>query len=457
MAKTTDSIHVLPAKTPALHSERPRGSDETGRKTKVLVFPCGSEVGLELFRSLARDTHIELHGASSVPSNHGKYLYANYTDGLPYIDDPGFLEAMNGVVRSRGIDYLFPAMDSVATALAAHQGQLACKVIGSPGETCRICGSKRATYETLADAIRVPTLYSDLEEVPRWPVFLKPDSGYGSRGTRKVGSAQEARFFLDREPGLLAMEYLPGREYTVDCFTDRHGNLRFAGARERLRVQNGISVHSRPAEDSRFMKLAGAVNARLPLRGVWFFQLKESNDGELTLLEVAPRVAGTMALYRNLGVNLALLSVFDAMERDVAIQANDFAIEIDRALTARFHTDLSYRHVYIDLDDCLICDGLVNTDAAAFLYQCVNRGVAIHLLTRHAGTVAETLRRARLAGLFDEVAHLQSGERKSDFIRHDDAIFIDDSFAERKDVRERKGIPVFAPDAIECLLDGRRP
>ncbi|MGE5296746.1 MAG: carbamoylphosphate synthase large subunit short form, partial [Solirubrobacterales bacterium] len=171
------------------------------RKAKVLVFPCGSEVGLELFRSLSKDTHIELYGASSTPSNHGKYLYANYEDGLPYVTDPGFIEAVNAAARNRGIDYLFPAMDSVATALATHEKQLACKVIGSPGETCRICGSKRATYEALAGTIRVPALYQSLEAVPRWPIFLKPDNGYGSRGTRKVGSRQEAQFFLDREPG----------------------------------------------------------------------------------------------------------------------------------------------------------------------------------------------------------------------------------------------------------------
>jgi hypothetical protein len=364
---------------------------------------------------------------------------------------------MNALVRSRGIDYLFPAMDSVALELAAHQEQLACRVVGSPLPTCRICCSKRLTYETLSQVLPVPTLYRNLLDVPRWPIFLKPDCGYGSRGTRKVASREEAEFFLDRQKELLAMEYLPGREYTVDCFTDRHRNLLFAGARERLRIQNGISVHSRPVEGPVFQRLARDINAALPLRGVWFFQLKESDNGTLTLLEIAPRVAGTMALYRNLGVNLALMSVFDAMNMDVAVQVNDFGIEIDRALAARFHTDLSYRHVYIDLDDCLICDGLVNTDAAAFLYQCVNRGIAIHLVTRHAGAIDETLRRARLQGLFDEIIHLQSGERKSDAIRHVDAIFIDDSFGERKDVRQRKGIPVFAPDAIECLMDCRRP
>jgi hypothetical protein len=424
----------------------------TQSKARVLVFPCGSEVGLEIFRSLGRDTHIELHGASSTPSNHGRYLYANYTDGLPYVTDPGFVGALNALVRSRRIDYLFPAMDCVALGLATHQEQLGCTVIGSPQETCRICCSKGATYEALSSVMRVPMLYRRLDRVSRWPIFLKPDCGYGSRGTRVAGSREEAEFFLGREKGLLAMEYLPGREYTVDCFTDRHGNLLFAGARERLRIQNGISVHSRPVEGAVFEDMARIINARLRLRGVWFFQLKEAGDGTLTLLEVAPRVAGTMALYRNLGVNLALLSVFDAMEMEISVQANDFPIEIDRALAGRFRTDLAYDHVYMDLDDCLICDGVINVQAVAFLYQCVNRKIAVHLLTRHGGSVGETLRQARLESLFDDIIHLQSGERKSDSIHHINAIFIDDSFRERKDVREQKGIPVFAPDAIECLM-----
>ncbi|HON93554.1 MAG TPA: ATP-grasp domain-containing protein [Sedimentisphaerales bacterium] len=425
-------------------------------KARVLVFPCGSEVGLEVFRSLAGDTHIELHGASSTPSNHGKYLYRNYVDGLPHVTNPAFLDAMNALVRSRGIDYLFPAMDSVALALAETQDRLACQVIGSPLETCRVCHSKHATYERFAKIVRVPELYHDLADVPRWPIFLKPDCSYGSRGTRVAESPEEARFFLAREKDLLAMEYLPGKEYTIDCFTDRHGSLLFAGARQRLRIQNGICVHGRRADNDIFRVFADTINARLRFRGVWFFQLKESHDGEMVLLEIAPRVAGTMSLHRNLGVNLAKLSVYDAMGLDVSILMNEFPIEVDRALTNRFHVGLSYRHVYIDLDDCLICEGIINVEVIAFLYQCVNRGITLHLVTRHAGSVRQTLKQTRMENLFDAILHLQDGQRKSEVIRHADAIFIDDSFAERTDVHDRKGIPVFAPDAIECLMDWRR-
>lgn len=422
------------------------------KRKRVLVFPCGSEIGLELHRSLSKSIHIELYGGSSASSDHGRYLYRNYIGGLPYVDEPGFIDAVNAVISSYEIDYLIPALDRVLLGFAVHQERLECGVIGSPLETCRICCSKRRTYETFSGVLRVPALYRSLSDVAKWPVFLKPDEGCGSRGTRLVGSPHEAEFFLDRDQELLAMEYLPGKEYTVDCFTDRHGSLRFAGTRQRIRIQNGISVHSRPVEAGEFRTLAETINRRLRFRGLWFFQVKESEEGTLTLMEIAPRASGTMSLYRNLGVNFALLSIFDAMEMDVEILVNDFQIEVDRALSNRFKTDLSYKHLYIDLDDCLILEGAVNTEAIALLYQCVNRGISIHLLTRHARSVDETLRRFRLEGLFDEIVHLRDGEPKSDSIRHRDAIFLDDSHAERKDVREKKGIPVFAADAIECLL-----
>ncbi len=422
-----------------------------------MVFPCGSEIGLELHRSLLTSTHVELFGASSA-SDHGEFVYANYRGGLPYVQEPGFIEAVGAVVRDWRIDYLFPALDSVLLEFALHQERLPCRIIGSPRETCRVCNSKGLTYETLAGVVRVPAVYRRLSDVPTWPIFLKPDVGSSSRGTRRVATVEDAAFFLARDPTLLALEYLPGKEYTVDCFTDRHGRLRFAGARERMRIQNGISVHSEPVTDGAFRALAEKINGALLFRGLWFFQVKESQERTLTLMEVSPRASGTMTLYRNLGVNFPLLSVFDAMDLDVDILVNDFQIEVDRALSNRFRTNLSYAHLYLDLDDCLLCGEVVNTQAVALLYQCVNRGIALHLLTRHAQGLEETLRRFRLHGLFDEIVHLAAGERKSDAIHHRDAIFLDDSFAERKEVHDHTGIPVFAPDAIECLLvrDGGR-
>ena len=67
----------------------------------------------------------------------------------------------------------------------------------------------------------------------------------------------------------------------------------------------------------------------------------------------------------------------------------------------------------------------------------------------------ESLEDYRIApGLFDEIIHLRHGESKAEHVRGR-AIFIDDSFAERKQVHERCGVPVFDLDMVESLLDWR--
>ena len=45
------------------------------------------------------------------------------------------------------------------------------------------------------------------------------------------------------------MEYLPGRELTVDCFSDRERGVLFARARPRERTRAGISMATRTEPD----------------------------------------------------------------------------------------------------------------------------------------------------------------------------------------------------------------
>jgi len=426
----------------------------TSQKIKVLVFPCGSEIGLEINAALRHSRLLELWGASSVSSNHGKYVYENYVESFPYIDAPGFLPALRAFIEAKKINFIFSAHDSVVLELAHRQSEIPCKVITSPFATCAIARSKRKTNELLSKhGIRVPKIFEPCEPHLRFPVFLKPDVGQGSKGTFKVTSYEEIQFYRLKDPSLLVLEYLPGKEFTVDCFTDRHGALLFVGARERLRIQNGISVHTKPVSNSSFNNLASQLNKILTFRGAWFFQVKEDEQNELAVLELAPRIAGSMGLYRSLGVNFPLLSIFDAMGQDLKILCNSSEVEMDRALASRFRTNLNYNHIYIDLDDCIVFGEKVNTAVIAFLYHCLNRGKRLHLLTRHKGNVQETLTQFRLNGLFDTVVHLQQADSKANHITCRPCIFIDDSFSERADVQNTLGIPVFAPDAVESLMD----
>ena len=420
---------------------------------KVLVFPCGTEIGLEIQRALDSARGIVLFGGSSV-GDHGEFAYKNYIPDIPYVSDDRFLAELNGIIKERGIDYVIPAHDAVILKLAeaAESGRLSCRLLTAPYSTCRICRSKNETHSTFTGLLPVPRRYSSLEDVREWPVFLKPDLGCGSRGVFLCSSRAEASRQLEKCGDLLIFEYLPGREYTVDCFTDRHGKLVFCGGRERARILNGISVRTIPVDSPALRKAAEIINSKLDFRGVWFFQMKEDKSGRPMLLEIAPRVAGAMALYRNLGVNFALMSLYDAEGHDVDVIRNEFPLIFDRALGGRFKAVLDYSRVYVDWDDCVVRGDSLNLPMVAFLYQCVDSGVELILLTRHAGDLRAALRRHRLEQVFSSVVHIKDGSPKSSFVKAPTSIFIDDSFAERKEVREKTGIPVFAPDAVESLL-----
>ena len=82
--------------------------------------------------------------------------------------------------------------------------------------------SKRDSFDIIfKEILLVPRIF-ELDRLQKngdpFPVFLKPECGYGSRDTFIAQSKNEVVFFLDQNPSLIIMEYLPGKEYTVECF-----------------------------------------------------------------------------------------------------------------------------------------------------------------------------------------------------------------------------------------------
>lgn len=420
---------------------------------RILVFPCGSEIGLEVYRSLRYSRHIELVGASSI-SDHGRFVYKEYYDQVPFIDSPEFEDFFKRLIQENRIDAVYPTMDLVISTLTGIRDRLGCKVLGSPHETNMLALSKKETYRFFQSKINVPKAYVNFNEIEHFPIFSKPDVGYGSKGTKVLRNLEEVKSRLAMYPEYLLLEYLPGEEYTVDCFTDKAGELLFVGSRKRGRVQKGISVNTFPATEiaEKALEIAKVLNSEVSFQGAWFFQLKENEQGELSLLEFATRLGGSSSLFRSKGINFALMTVFDAFDYPVEVIENHFGIELDRALDQKFKIDLEYHTVYVDLDDCLLIDDQLNSELIKFIFQSINKSKRIVLITKHERDLTETLLKFRVLSLFDELIHLRKDQEKSDFMTDRSAVFIDDSFAERKKVSLKLRIPVFAPDAVSALI-----
>jgi len=291
-------------------------------KKRILVFPAGSEIGLEIHRSLKDSKHFELYGASSVP-NHARMVFDHYIPDVLPVDHPGFITDISVLCDMHKIDFIYPAHDDVGVALALAQDKLP-PVIGPDIQAFEVCRSKNRTYNIFNEIS--PRRTMDL------PMFAKPDIGQGSKGAYKIETESQFKESVLSGLDLCIREYLPGPEYTVDCFTDRHGELRFCEGRIRDRISNGIAVETHWVVNPVFTEFAELISSRLKMRGAWFFQVKEDKEGKLKLLEIAPRIAGSSGLWRAHGVNLPELSLLDAMGEDVEINFEPREVIMSRAL-----------------------------------------------------------------------------------------------------------------------------
>lgn len=417
---------------------------------KVAIFPAGSEIGLEICNALKYEKYIELFGLTSV-LDHAQMVFERLCF-VPYYKEERFIQKLNEVLEENAIDYLYPAYDDILLFLTEQQKEIKAKVVTSPLDTIEITRSKRKTYQFLQKENFIPKVYHKMEEVEEYPVFAKPDIGQGSQGVKVVTVPEECDI-LFKDKTMVIAEYLPGRELTVDCFTDKEGKLLSYIPRKRIRIRNGIAVRSELAEvTDEITWIATRLNQQFVFRGAWFFQLKQDIHGKYKLLEIAARIPGTMGLTRNLGINYPMLTLYVHMGMPVSIQKNSYNLVVDRALISRYKLNIEYKYVYVDLDDTLIIRDKINVLLMQYLYQCLNEEKYIYLLTRHEGNVSEYLQKFRISESIFEKIFVLDEQSKAQFINHKNAIFIDDSYRERADVQKICEIPTFGIDSIESLI-----
>lgn len=420
------------------------------KKIHVLVFPAGEINSIELHDALCSCVNIKLFGASSI-DRHGEYVFKNYISGVPLISDKNFLYEFNKLIDKNKIDVIFPTHDTIAEFFAQNQDKINAKIIVASKETSEICRDKEKTFDLFKNENFCPKIYKNITE---FPVFIKPKIGQGSVGSKLIKNEKDLPSQLN---DFVICEYLPGEEFTVDCFTDKEGNLKVIYPRSRQRVFGGVCVAGQSEVlTSEIKHIASTINSKLNFNGLWFFQIKKDKEGKFKLLEISTRCAGTMCLARAMGVNIALLSVYNAMGYDIEVLPNDYELKMDRTLISRYKMNYEYDTVYFDFDDTLIIDEQVHLPAIKFLYQCKNLGKKVILITRHEPDLFKTLENHAISQeLFTEIIKIDFETEKVDFINPKDAIFIDNAHKERKKVKEKFNIPVFDVEGIEVLLDWR--
>jgi hypothetical protein len=257
------------------------------------------------------------------------------------------------------------------------------------------------------------------------------------------------------------MDVLKGEEFTIECFTTHDNQLIYVNPRKRTRVRMGTSLSFSRVDSkmhSQFFEIAKKINALFNITGPWYFQVKFKDVNHSTenfkILEISTRLAGSSVWSRANGVNISELALWDNQKIKVSTYENSSSIILERYLESKMTLVENYSHVYIDLDNTILVNGVINHWAVAFLLQEINNGRKIHLITKSLETnLNNFLAKMRILGFFDTVIHLQISDEKFKFIDERNAIFIDDSYTERLAVSSHLGIPCFGPEVIPLMVN----
>lgn len=424
----------------------------------ILIFPSGSESAMNIYDALKYYTQFNVFGASS-QSDHAEFVFPKsqlYIGDL-YIYEASFIDKFNEVIKTFEITHVIPTHDIIASFLSKYGDSINATIISSPYDTARIAENKRLTYEALKGKAFYPIVYETVEEIIEYPVFIKPYIGVGSRGAVKVKNQESLLKLLEKDSEVLISEFLPGEEITVECFTDRKGDLLISEPRSRDRISNGITYRTKRAKKYEEVDdIAKALNKCFVFRGAWYFQVKKSIEGHFKLLEISVRESGTMSFYRQLGINFSALSVLDAMNYDLQILFNDYNLVLDKRVQSHYQLNYDYHTLYIDPDETLVVKNKVNTSLIKVIYQQKNKHKKIVLLTRNMELLKTWFKKYGLCEeIFDEIITIENQEQLLNCIKYKQAVFVSSHFEDRLQVMKVCEIPVFNTDAVECLIDTR--
>lgn len=401
-----------------------------------MIFPGSTLVAKEMAESLSPLPHYAIFGAGHDVDFPWLSLFEGYTN-LPPIGHPLFQEKFTQLLDSRAISHVMPANEVAIVELARLLKGTGVTLVSHPYETIVLAGSKRRTLETFRDSSFFPESFS-AETLPvRFPVFYKPDFGHSSIGTgifksqADLEAGHKGDFSWDE---FVVTDFLPGREVTVDCFSTSDKGLLFSKARLRKIVENGMSRHTVDFLDESLDEIAVQINQKLDFNGAWFFQARESVEGDFKVLEIGARIAGASGLRRGQGVNLSHLSVLasDGIELEVVSSPviNEAIFDISGI---SFRGDQPFMRLYVDLDDTLILNGEINTPVLSLIEEACALDIWVAIITRAAYDPFGRLQSFGLGGYFKEVIHIRDGRSKESFIPQENySILIDDSFRERK-------------------------
>lgn len=272
---------------------------------------------------------------------------------VPWANDDNFIPAIINICKQNNVSVICPlvtrelAKFSRAKKMFKEDGILVCvseekilDIINNKINLLSYLQKSKVTTPRFKTVKSFDEFNSTLDDFDykNVPVCIKPPIGNGSRGVHFIDSSisqydlmfnnKANTMFTTKEalatalseasvfPQLMIMEYLPGKEYSVDILAE-NGTVLYLVTRYSSVMNGGNAMVSRTINDARITNYIEKITKSLNLHGNIGFDLKENSDGLPLIMEINPRLTATVVLNAVAGVNFPYFGIKQILSEDL--------------------------------------------------------------------------------------------------------------------------------------------
>lgn len=237
----------------------------------------------------------------------------------PAINDPEYINTILDICDKESIDAITTLIDPEIELLAKNRKKFAdhhVEVLTPYEETARLCFNKYEMYKFLSNHnIPTPLTFGTAQETidavndgkVSYPLFVKPRTGSGSVGARKVYDESELREAFEVDPSLIAQQLMTGIDLDADVYVDIISEKPVSiFSKRKLQMKIGGASKTISFRDPKLVEFIQNVLSNFHFHGpidMDFFNV----DGRYYLNEINPRFGGAYLHAYGCGVDFIKL------------------------------------------------------------------------------------------------------------------------------------------------------
>ena len=277
----------------------------------VLVLSAGRRV--ELVKALKKELQLVCPTAATFaldayPELAAACYFADDYSQSPNALDEGYQDYLFNYCIKNEIGLVIPTIDTELNVLAGAKTEFAASGINlvvSEQELVELCSDKTKSAKVFTNMdLRTPDIL-DVTDL-KFPCFVKPISGSGSKGAFPLFEKDDVAKNLISNNELVFMEYFSDHheEYTVDAYFDRFSTLKCLVPRLRIETRGGEVSKGITKKNHVYEQLLPCLKKLRGATGCITVQVFSNvNTKELVGIEINPRIGGGFPLTYTAGAN----------------------------------------------------------------------------------------------------------------------------------------------------------